>query len=332
MNGGTELRRSLEFDRLLNITVILCTYNRCRSLGKALESVARSVVVNSTHWEVLVVDNNSDDQTRELIERYCARYPKIFRYIFEPKQGKSNALNTAIREAAGDVLAFTDDDLEVDAHWLHNLTAPLACSEWAGVGGRVLPERGFSPKSWMDISSRYGLAPLAMFNPHIPAGPIDEPPFGANMAYRKELFLKYGDFRLDLGPQPGGEIKNEDVEFGARILAAGERIWYEPSALVYHEVAPHRARKSYFLGWWYGKGRSDRRLEDAGHQRRLFGVPLVLIRRLVIWSLRWICSFDPAERFTCRAKVWYIAGSLKESIAQARSAAPAPISEPLGKS
>lgn len=332
MNTGTAISRSETPTAPLNTTVILCTYNRYQSLARALESLARSVMPSSVQWEVLVIDNNSKDQTREVIEGYCQRFPHIFRYVFEAKQGKSYALNTGIRLAGGDVLAFTDDDLAVDSLWLENLTAPLRSAGWAGAGGRVLPEHGFQPQRWMDTSGRYGLAPLAMFEPSIPAGKIDEPPFGANMAYRKEMFSKHGGFRLDLGPEAGGEIKNEDVEFGARILAAGEQIWYEPSAVVYHEVPRHRARKSYFLTWWYGKGRSDKRLDDSVDRLSIFGVPLFLLRRLAVWTLRWVFSFYPAQRFRCKAKVWYIAGQLKESLVQYRNAVPVALSEPNGKS
>ena len=106
------------------VTVILCTYNRCQSLSKALQSVAASEMPTSAVWEVLVVDNNSHDQTREVVEDFSRRYPGRFRYLFEPKPGKSHALNAGIREAHGEILVFIDDDVTVDKNWLSNLTAP----------------------------------------------------------------------------------------------------------------------------------------------------------------------------------------------------------------
>ena len=63
---------------------------------------------------------------------------------------------------------------------------------------------------------------------------LSQPPFGTNMAFQKKVFEKHGGFRLDLGPRPGSELRNEDTEFGRRLLAAGERLRYEPSATVYH--------------------------------------------------------------------------------------------------
>ena len=76
----------------MDVTVIICSYNRCQSLAKTLESVAASTFTDGREWEVLVIDNNSKDRTREVAEEFCRRYPEHFRYLFEPRQGKSNAL------------------------------------------------------------------------------------------------------------------------------------------------------------------------------------------------------------------------------------------------
>ena len=78
----------------MKITVILCTFNRCQLLAKALASVAVSTLPESVEWEVLVIDNNSIDRTREVVEDFCCRYPSRFRYVFESTPGKSHALNT----------------------------------------------------------------------------------------------------------------------------------------------------------------------------------------------------------------------------------------------
>jgi glycosyltransferase involved in cell wall biosynthesis len=107
----------------MKVSVIVCTYNRCRSLARALESLSASVMPATAEWEVLVMDNNSNDGTREVAQRFCELNPSHFRYLFEPTQGKSHALNTAIRESSGEILAFTDDDVAVEPSWLQNLTS-----------------------------------------------------------------------------------------------------------------------------------------------------------------------------------------------------------------
>jgi glycosyltransferase involved in cell wall biosynthesis len=298
----------------MKISVILCTYNRARSLPKALESVALSKVPDFVDWEVLIVDNNSSDRTRQVAEEYRHRFPSRFRYIFESRQGKSMALNTGIHASNAEILAFMDDDVEVDHAWLYSLTKPLINGTWSGVGGRILSEPGFVPPKWMETTSRYALAPLAVFDRGTEAGELSEAPFGTNMAFRKEMFSKHGGFRTDLGPQPGSEIRSEDTEFGERLLVRGERFFYEPSALVYHSVPRERIRKPYFLTWWYDKARAETRQGGIPRDTKwyIFGVPLYLFRRLCVWTFLWWFAFNPGKRFSCKLNVWRIAGVVKE--------------------
>jgi glucosyl-dolichyl phosphate glucuronosyltransferase len=305
----------------MNITVILCTYNRCQSLAKALASVARSVMPESVDWDVLVVDNNSKDQTRKVVEEFRSQFSARFSYLFEPQPGKSFALNSGIRNAKADVLAFIDDDVEVEAQWLHNLTKSLHGGPWSGAGGRILPETGFKPPRWMEMNDHYALAPLAIFDRGSAAGELLEAPFGTNMAFRSEMFSKHGGFRTDLGPLPNSDIRhNEDSEFGSRLLAGGERFWYEPSAVVYHAMPAERIRQEHFLAWWFDKARADFRQDGIPNdlKKRVAGVPIILVARLCAWSLRWLCTLDPARRFSCKLSVWRNAGMIRECRRQAR--------------
>lgn len=298
----------------MDITVILCTYNRWERLARALESVLKSNPPASARWTVLVVDNNSKDRTRSVVEEFSQKAPGRVRYLFEPRQGKSYALNSGIAAAEGSVLAFMDDDVEVDPNWLNLLTAPFSQPKWAGAGGRVLPGAGFVPTEWMDTSSRDGLAPLAIFDLGPDAGELKEAPFGTNMAFRKSMFDKFGVFRTDLGPQNGSEIRSEDSEFGARLLAAGEPLWYEPAAIVYHYIPPARAQRKYFQVWWFDKARGDVRQLGVPQDTRwkISGVPLYLLRRIAIWTLRWLTALREPGRFSAKLKVWWLAGNILE--------------------
>src|SRR5271167_4895867 len=173
----------------------------------AVESVLASAaqLPPGVEWELLIVDNNSKDQTREVAAKFTQSFPGRCRYVFESRQGKSWALNTGVTEAAGDILAFVDDDVVVDTGWLNKLTGVLQDQHWAGSGGRILPERDFVPPPWLSLEGRYALAPLAIFDLGKEAGELKEAPFGTNMAFRAEVFKKVGLFRTDLGPQPGSE-------------------------------------------------------------------------------------------------------------------------------
>jgi glucosyl-dolichyl phosphate glucuronosyltransferase len=298
----------------VKISVILCSYNRANSLATALESIAASQMPATVDWELLVVDNNSKDQTRDVVEEFVRRFPSRCRYLFEPRQGKSYALNTGVREARGEILAFVDDDVTVDTKWLQNLSAVFKDEQWAGAGGRILPERNFIPPAWLSIEGRYALAPLAIFSLGTQPDELLEPPFGTNMAFRAEVFADVGDFRTDLGPRPDSELRGEDTEFGMRVLAAGYRLWYEPSAIVYHSLPLHRLEKDYFLAWWYDKARADVRAAEITKRGQfcLSGVPLSTFRRLVVWTFRWIISVRPAQRFSYKLKVWSLLGVISE--------------------
>lgn len=302
-----------------DITVILCTYNRCGDLVGALESIAASQVKNSVTWEVLVVDNNSTDQTRDTVEDFCCRYPEHFRYVFEPNPGKSHALNTGIENAAGEVLVFVDDDVKVEPTWLQNLTGELLNNgEWAGVGGRTLPAQKFEPPDWVpkDFEKDWGGIVFAHFDLGDNAGELDRAPYGTNMAFRKSMFEKHGGFRVDLGPTPGSQIRNEDTELGRRLLASGERLRYEPSAVVYHPIPDGRITQAYFLSWWFDYGRA--RVREIGVWPDVYGIPrdyLRLVRSasgMAVLTLRWLLELRSTKRFLYKCWVWKEAGQMAE--------------------
>lgn len=298
----------------MKISVILCTYNRCHILVEALNGVAGQMLPESEEWEILVVDNNSTDQTHDVVMGFCQRYPDRFRYLFEAQQGLSHARNAGIREARGDVLVFIDDDVSVAPMWLQHLIAPLRTGKCTGVGGRILPEWACPPPRWLAIEARYALAPFAVFDLGREAGPLFEPPFGANMAFQKKLFARYGYFRTDLGRSGTGMLSNEDTEFGRRLLKAGEVLHYEPSAVVYHPVSKDRLQKNYILKWWFSKGRSDIR-EFGPRPGTLYsfrGVPLYLFRNLARWTVCWLLALDPRRRFQNKLKVWGRLGAIME--------------------
>jgi glycosyltransferase involved in cell wall biosynthesis len=303
----------------MNISVILCTYNRAGSLPTALESVVSSRLPSSVEWEVLVVDNNSSDDTRAVAERFCHTHPNRVRYIFEPLQGKSNALNRGIREARGEILAFVDDDVTADPNWLVELTAPLLKQDaWVGVGGRILPPPAFRPPSWMALEGPNAVSGvLALFDLGPKGFELTEPPYGTNMAFRKQVFEKYGGFRVDLGPCPGSEIRGEDTEFGRRILGAGERLWYQPSAIVCHPVTENRLKQQYFLRFFFDHGRAMIREHGEGGpiwaiRRCYFKFLNIAIVRLPPRILRWL--FDPVaqRRFHSKVMVWMTYGQLMQ--------------------
>lgn len=301
-------------DQHVDITVILCTFNRCRLLRVALESVAASTTLPGLTWEVLVVDNNSTDHTRQVVEEFCLRNPERFRYLFEPKPGKSHALNAGIEAAKGNFLEFLDDDVTVAPEWLQNLTVPLLGGQFVGAGGRVIAEWSTPPPNWITREGWAVTGPLVTFDLGDQDCPLNESPVGTNMAFHRRVFEQYGGFRVDLGPSPMNQIRNEDSEFVRRLFEGGERLFYVPSAVVYHPVTEDRLTKQYFLAWWFDKGCSEVRESgkswDANWMIR--GVPANALKRITRWTIQWIFTLNPCRRFDCKLKAWYTAGIITE--------------------
>jgi glucosyl-dolichyl phosphate glucuronosyltransferase len=310
----------------VKVTVILCTYNRSQTLARALESIAVCAMHEPLQWEVLVVDNNSRDDTRSIVEDFCRRYPGRFRYLFEPVPGKSYALNSGIRDTQSEILAFTDDDVTVAPNWLQNLTSPLNGGEWAGVAGRIIPANAFAVPRWLSLDGSYEMCgPLALFDRGDKPQELDLDPFGANVAYRRAMFDKYGGFRTDLGRCGDNLMSLEDMEFGSRVVSAGERLLYEPAAVVYHPVTAARLNKAYFLKFWFDLGRSSIRARAIKPdvwfvQRRHLTMLKTLFLLGPLRFLRWVFALSSPKRFHAKCWVWKTAGEVSELHAQRSTA------------
>jgi hypothetical protein len=128
------------------------------------------------------------------------------------------------------------------------------------------------------------------------------------------MFEKHGDFRVELGPRPGSEIRNEVSVFCARLLAAGERLRYEPSAIVYHPVPENRIDKNFFLAWWFHKGEANIRQFGIRPGTRYYvaGIPLYLFRTIFVWALRWMVALNPSGRFSNKLVVYMRVGEILE--------------------
>jgi glucosyl-dolichyl phosphate glucuronosyltransferase len=303
----------------MKVTVILCTFNRSATLPCALDSLVAQQVPASVTWEVVVVDNNSTDDTRVTVERYCNRYPGRFRYLFEAQQGLSRARNAGIHAACGEILAFLDDDVVAEPDWLANLTSSLTDPAYAGAGGRVVAPTGFAPPHWLTLGGEMDLGgPLALFDQGAIPGELNRAPYGANMAFRRSMFEKYGDFRVDLGRCGSSLLSGEETEFANRLLVASELLRYEPSAVVHHPVPAERLNERYFRNWWFDFGRGriierTRRPSLLGFPREWFSIFHLLWRFLPIRTMRWLLATAPRRRFYHKCQVWLTVGEIVQN-------------------
>jgi glucosyl-dolichyl phosphate glucuronosyltransferase len=127
------------------------------------------------------------------------------------------------------------------------------------------------------------------------------------MAFRREMFEKYGRFREDLGPRPGSELRSEDTEFGRRLMTGGERLYYEPSAVVFHEIQESRVRKEFFLSWWFAFGRGS-----ILETRKIPSTTEILkiVARIILATPKWLLCLNSQRRFYRKCRIWYEAGMI----------------------
>lgn len=216
------------------LSVVVCTRDRPDSLYRCLASLA---ACEPGPDEIIVVDNAPSDNGTLVA---CERFSQV-RYVLEPRPGLSRARNTGIAAASGDLIAFTDDDVEVEPSWIAGLRSGFSHEEIAAVTGPVLPRRLDSQAAFAFENDYGGLAASLyprQFDRGFLAQPFGEAPpvwqigAGANMAIRRLAFARAGVFDVRLGAGASG--CSEDSELFHRLLSADLRCRYEPAAVVHH--------------------------------------------------------------------------------------------------
>jgi len=211
---------------VMDISVIIGTYNRCESLIKSVRSIILMHVPDGVSWELIVVDNNSTDKTREQVSNLGRNTTVDMHYVLEERQGLSYARNRGIEESKGKIIAFLDDDCIVDPYWLSRLVNEFhADPELHGIGGRVeLYDKRDKPVTIMTSRDR------RLFTS---AGQLFSFMHGCNMAFVRTVFENTGVFDIRLGP--GTKIlAAEDADFIYRVYKSGFKMLYCPELLVYH--------------------------------------------------------------------------------------------------
>lgn len=301
----------------MDISIIICTYNRCLTLGNVLEDIQNLHGSPEILWETLVIDNNSTDETKAVVESFARQGRGNVRYIFEERQGKSYALNTGIGAARGEIVAFTDDDVSIDPDWLLNIKKTFDQCACAGIGGKIIPVIPGEKPSWlrMDAPTPF-MNVLGCFDYGDECRELRSPPFGANMAFRKQVLMTHGLFRLDLGPTMGNLMgKGEDSEISLRLISRGEKLMYVPDAVVFHRIQKEKVSRKSFQSYYFNYGRFRAKIgrEEFSNTRIVyFGVPRYMFRILIRKALDWLLTFDSDHRFSNKLEYYEFFGRIAE--------------------
>ncbi|MEN3339132.1 MAG: glucosyl-dolichyl phosphate glucuronosyltransferase [Acidobacteriota bacterium] len=310
-------------------SVVIATYKRAADLRETLASLAG--LQPDGPWEVIVVDNNSPDDTRAVVEAAAPSFPVDLRYLFEREQGRSPALNAGIRAARGAIIATTDDDVRVPADWLNTAARGLERLQCDYVGGRVLPIWGAPRPAWIPNHGGKQWAVIALLD--YGSEPMEfgaRVPLGVNMAFRREAFERAGLFDPNTGRKAGTLLGQEVREWCIRARQAGVRGFYIPEMALEHIIPADRLCKRYFRRWFFWRGISrallyeragldmeapEQKILDFSKVPHLGGVPRYLYRKAVSHLLGWFVAAmrrNAVASFDHEVWIWFFAGIVKQ--------------------
>jgi glycosyltransferase involved in cell wall biosynthesis len=301
-----------------DISVVVCTYNRAELLPRALESLFAQKAACA--FEVLVVDNNSTDNTPSVVESLQRKAPITVRYISEPRQGNAYARNTGVEQAHASIVAFLDDDVVADENWIQTIKSAFDRDpQLSFVGGKVLPLWDGNPPSWL---TRSQWAPLALLDYGDEEKEIaGQTPLGlltANIAFKKEVFDDVGRFSASVQRVKDSIGSMEDTEFLMRVCRGGRTGRYLPDLITWASIDPERLTKAYHRRWHTGNGYFYAVMKDPEWERSrltIGGVPGHLYRETAknaaIWLTR-VLSGKTDEAFVNECCLRFFRGFVKQ--------------------
>ena len=278
----------------LSITIAIATWNRCGPLEATLGCLAALRVPVDVRWDVVVCDNNSRDATSRVVARAAASLRDVvaLQGVYEPRQGKSHALNRIIATSASDWLLFLDDDVrfgpDLLAAYVAGMRSHASAACFAGPIAPWLerPLRGHRAFVFDAYAAIHGALEVAHDEPM--AAP-DRTGYGANLMLRRSALPAEG-FRTDRGMVAGTRVAGEDVMMQLDMLAAGHRGWLLAAAGVRHVVPAVRTGMGHFCRWQMGIGRGWVLQRGPAAPGR-FGVPWwawrEMLRRGIRAARRW---------------------------------------------
>lgn len=304
-----------ESNGIPDVSIVVPTYNRSANLQRTLASVLAQRTT-TRRYDVIVVDNNSTDDTRAVVERAIAGGAPV-RYVLERNQGVSYARNSGIGAVRAPLVAFVDDDVCVDADWIETICRTFEQHpEMDCVGGKVLPAWEREPPAWL---TRDHWAPVALVDFGETSRRIDaDNPLcllSANLACRREVFERVGLFGTELQRVHDGIGSMEDHEWLLRFWASGRQAMYVPEMSAVTDVPLRRMTRDYHRRWHSGHGHYFALVREpefeASKTGRLFDVPAHVYRTAIRDAGCWLARFwrgDTAGAFLFEARLRFFVG------------------------
>ena len=304
--------------RPVDLTVLVCTFNRCDDLREMLETALAQETDDAFSYDVLVVDNNSTDSTRAMVEQLIARGHANLRYLFEGEQGKSRALNSGLREVRGWIYTIADDDFILPRDWLKQIVAAFRSHpDVAFVSGKVLPLWQGHVPPWLTETHWSAVALADYGNEEFYADESRQVCLLA-CSFRAADVEAVGGYRVGLSVSENRIGGVEDLELLQRLWKSGRRGLYVPRIGFLHKVQASRMTKAYHRRWHTGHGNFYAQLRDPDFEAsgaRLFDVPAHVYKDAAAAAAGWIkrvLAGAPDAAFEYETRLRFFAGFFQE--------------------
>lgn len=229
------------------LTIVIATYNRAPYLLRTLKSLTNQTL-DPERFEILVVNNNSTDDTKEVFVRFATLYPTLsLRMVDEMQQGISYVRNRGITEAAGEYIVFLDDDEEANPEFSEKYFYFFENNkEKNAAGGAVIPVYEAPVPKWFSHYIEKMITGVFDMGARVVPFRGKSYPGVGNSGFRKTLFERYGTFDPALGRSGTNPLGGEEKDFFMRLRAAGERYYFVPGAQIYHITPAYKLTEDYF--------------------------------------------------------------------------------------
>ncbi|MBT6843986.1 MAG: glycosyltransferase family 2 protein [Candidatus Melainabacteria bacterium] len=324
----------------MKLSIIICTFNRSTELEELFEDLMQQIrwlrSSESKDIELVIVDNNSIDNTNEVIYKLIENTELSVKYLTHDSFGLSHCRNLAIEKATGDLLAFIHDDITLDEDWLkeaYKIALQCQDQEIGVYGGRTVPTWQSTLPSWVNIEGRNAIR-QEVFRGHSHGDEEALYPFTSDFGYaeyptstnfliRREVFENCGNFRTDLGPSAaGGMTLYDDVEFFEYLSCLKIPMLYMPQLMVFHSVKESRLTLKATRRWYFKYGRAQywtaftdrmkrdpnpllaietkyRKLVPQSMINKFNGIPMYLYLKIATMSVVWflhLLTFNSKRR------------------------------------
>jgi glucosyl-dolichyl phosphate glucuronosyltransferase len=300
----------------VRLDIIIATYNRAVLLGRLLDSIREADQPDDLSVRVIVIDNNSSDNTRAVVESCPPLFGERPVYLFEAQVGQSAARNRGLQIVSGDLVGFLDDDEQVDRRWFSTVRETFENANIDFISGPYKPAWSVEPPAWLPKAYPAVIGWIDAGDQVLMYGRnYDGIMMGGNTVVRRTFVDAVGSFNTALGRIGHQLTAGEDADYHHRLVAAGARGYYIPQLIIHHYIPGERVTKRYHRRWCFYRGIS---LAQIDRQRRepvahFCGIPRYLFGkagRSVLKMAGELCSFrhDPERIFSSELPLWDLAG------------------------